>query len=86
MVLAIIYIILFSISFFLLTRDEKEFHESTNHYFSSDLFIIGAFLSSFLLLGILGVIIDAWRYIKVQVAIWSVQYIVWKIKRKHGIK
>lgn len=86
MIITIIYAVLFCISFIWLVRWEPEFHKKTNHFYGSTLFLVAAFFSSFLLLGILGLIIDASYRVRMQLTIWGVQFIVWRIKRKYKIK
>lgn len=81
-----IYALLYAASLLIMIWLEDDFHKSTNNWYTPFLYGIAIIISSFALIGVIQILANLYRTIKFNYKIWMIKLIVWKIKRKYGIK
>ncbi len=81
-----IYIALFLISLIRLIWYKKKFDDSVGHRYASAAYIAAVIILSLTLAGIVDMVEQAYKWTRDWLIITNVKYILWKIKRKHGIK
>ena len=79
-----IYLTLYAISFWYITRDEEKMLEYVNYWISPKMYFIVAAICSLFLWGIYGIISDVYNWLMLQLTIWRVKKILKQAQKRHN--